>query len=295
MTDYFMKKTLLTISILTLASCSTYSLKEDRMNRFNPKAIRPNQVPNVKVSEFQFKPASRSIASVPSFKEQAEDHIENGPSNKKLYFLTLLDQYETMKKFTEEFTAPEVNICPHFHTSILDRKTAKKSGSDFKSKLALKYDRTKLDSAEYLTKHPELSLPLVNDGTAPMVVDALRKYGPLEQNSRVKEVVNEALKIHLAKTYTELQQLCEFGSSDNYYIYENLISHIKSNNFKAKTENLNTLLKTTLFSNMAIEASLEKKYQKTQTPMMAQAVYANEVISRLNVNWAQEYFDYIKN
>lgn len=290
-----MKKTLLAISILSLSSCSTYTIKEDRMNRFNPKAIKPNQVPNVKVGEFQFRTLSRSIASTPNFKQEVQEHIEQGPSNKKLYFLTLLDQYETLKKYTEEFAAPEVNICPHFHTSILDRKTEKVASREFKSKLALKYDRSKLDSADYLAKHPELSLPLVNDSTAPMVVDSLRKYSSLEQNSRAQEVVNEALKIHLAKTYTELQQLCEFGSSDNYYIYENLISHIKSNNFKAKTENLNTLLKTTLFSNMAIEASLDKKYHKTQMPLIGKADYAHEVISRLNVTWAQEYFDYIKN
>jgi hypothetical protein len=65
---------------------------------------------------------------------------------------------------------------------------------------------------------------------------------------------------------------------------------------------MNTLLKTTLFSNIALSSSIEK-HPKTRASGRSIAsiqnedkkgTYASEVIARLNVSWANQYFDYIK-
>jgi hypothetical protein len=63
---------------------------------------------------------------------------------------------------------------------------------------------------------------------------------------------------------------------------------------------MNTLLKTTLFSNMALMTSLEKQNRSSLGRSIAsieeekKIPYSNEVMARLNVNWANQYFDYIK-
>ena len=80
-----------------------------------------------------------------------------------------------------------------------------------------------------------------------------------------------------------------------------LITYIKNNKFEASNQNMNTLLKTTVFSNIALMTSLEKQKPKSQERSIASentrqknAPYAAEVISRLDVSWANQYFEYIK-
>jgi hypothetical protein len=118
---------------------------------------------------------------------------------------------------------------------------------------------------------------------------------------KMDEMVHKAIDIHLTKTYSEIRELCENGVSDNYYVYENLITHIKTTSFTAAEKNMNTLLKTTVFSNIALVTALEKIQA---TPMRSIASieskkdvsvpYSNELMTRLNVEWAQEYFNYLK-
>lgn len=297
-----MKKIVITqaVALLGLVGCSNYSTYQEKMHRYNPKILKSNHVPEIKTPGFTFKTQSRMPASFSSQeKNKIEEIPESAPSNKKLYFLTLLGQYEGLKSFASNYQAPNVEICPHFHTSILELKDSKSLEVRAKANKKYYYDHEKLQDESYVAQRPELSLPLVKDEVYPKVVDILKKENDKLSSSTIQQTIGDALDIHLAKTYTEIRQLCEFGVSDNYYIYENLITHIKSTSFNAKTENLETLLKTTVFSNLALVTSLEKNMttrtvasQKIKDPAK---VYSNELLTRLNINWAHEYLDYIKN
>ncbi len=300
---------LFTLSFI-LASCAGPESYHEKMSRISPKpSTGKNVVPQMESASFKFKPIKgRTVASSSTETGTAVEKTpseEQALSNKKLYFLTLFGQYESMKKFGKEFEAPSVNICPQFHTSLLEHKNRKTSATmgaiSFKDNKKFTYDWNKFSDAEYVSNRPELSLPLTSESVTPKVVDIFRNEGSKISDSKMDEVVHKALDIHLSKTYAEIRELCEYGVSDNYYIYENLITHIKNSDFKPADKNMNTLLKTTIFSNIALVTSLDKiqatpmrSIASVETKNEAQAPYANEVMSRLSVEWAREYFDHLK-
>lgn len=300
--------TLATLAISLLASCAGPESYQQKMARYTPKAIGKNQVPKIEAPDFRFKtakvdsPSGRTPASAPEVPSAAEDLKEN-PSNKKLYFLTLYSEYETLKSYAQEFVGPTVNICPNFHTSLLrhqDKFVGSITPSAPKSSKFV-YDSKKFKDETYVASRPELLLPLSKDEVSPKVIDVIKSDNSMNEFA-INELVHKALDIHLAKTYSEIRELCEYGVSDNYYIYENLITHIKNNKFEADNKNLNTLLKTTVFSNIALMTSLEGHTKTTVQGRSIASVgvdskkssYTTEVMARLNVNWASQYFDFIK-
>ena len=302
-----------TLFLTILASCGTESY-DQKMARYVPKVVGKNLVPEMKTAEFNFTatpqvkvqklrgPASKS--ETPNLSEEAK---ETNTSNKKLYFLSLFSEYETIKKYSQEFLGPAVTICPNFHTSMLRHNdnlaiTTKNNSKENSKIIKFVYDSSKYTDDIYVAKRPELLLPLTKDETSPKVIDIIRSSSYSMNDFAINELVHKALDIHLAKTYSEIQELCEYGSSDNYYIYENLITHIKNNNFEANTKNMDVLLKTTIFSNIALITSLDKEQSpKTNGRAIASMptenkkyAYSTEVMARLNVNWANQYFDYLK-
>jgi hypothetical protein len=301
---------LIILATLALASCAGPESYQDKMSRYNPQNSGKNQVPEIRTANFKFAQAETKIkgrgpASVGTeTKPNIEADKEGNPTNKKLYFLSLYTEYETLKNYSTEFVGPEISICPNFHTSLLNHKE-KRSETPKTAYLSKKftYDSARLSEEGYVSAHPELLLPLSKDSVTPKVVDVIKSSKETMTDFAINELVHKALDIHLAKTYSEVRELCEYGVSDNYYIYENLITHIKSNKFEADSNNMNTLLKTTLFSNMALMTSLEK-YQPAParsgrsiasvSDEGKKGPYVNEVMARLNVTWANQYFDYIK-
>jgi hypothetical protein len=309
----FMKKNTCVLMTLTfsalLSSCAGPESYQDKMSRYTPTPmIGKNTVPEIETPVFEFtskskrSPASTTSERTPIEKSSSE---EATISNKKLYFLTLFGQYENMKKYSQEFESPSINICPHFHTSLLEHKSRKPtvtfSNTNSKDSKTFVYDAKRFNDKEYVASRPELSLPLSKDEVAPKVIDIFRSEVTTINDSKMNAIVHKAIDIHLANTYSEVRELCEFGASNNYYIYENLITHIKNSDFKPVTKNMNTLLKTTIFSNIALVTSLDK-IQATPMRSIASVVttkgnstpYANEVMARLSVEWAKEYFDHIK-
>ena len=306
-----MKKNTCVLMTLTfiLASCAGPESYHEKMSRYSPRpAVGKNVVPQIESANFKFKSKSnRAPASdVTGTAVEKIPSEEQALSNKKLYFLTLFGQYESMKKYSQQFDAPSVNICPQFHTSLLEHKNRKPSGTlgsvSYKDNKKFSYDVSRLQDKDYVADRPELSLPMASDEVTPRVVDIFRSEGAKMNDTKMNEMVHKAIDIHLSKTYAEIRELCEFGVSDNYYIYENLITHIKNSDFRATDKNMNTLLKTTIFSNISLVTSLDR-IQATPMRSIASvepkskessAPYANEVMSRLSVEWAKEYFDHLK-
>lgn len=302
---------LMTMSLtLALASCAGPESYQSKMAKFTPKQHGINQVPQIKSEGFEFSKSSRSPASVrpqmdkPTSLGEAQSD-ETTLSNKKLYFLTLFGQYESMKKYSSQFDAPAVNICPNFHGSLLEHKGRRPAGFaghiTNKNNKKFVYDTSKLNDSNYVAFHPELSLPLVKDEVTPRVIDIFLSQAQTMSEGKMNELVHTAIDIHLSKTYAEIRELCEYGVSDNYYVYENLITHIKNSSFQPAAKNMNTLLKTTVFSNIALVTALEKiqatpmrSIASTETKKDVSTPYSKELMTRLNVEWANEYFNYLK-
>lgn len=299
--EVFMKKNIPSIfffslsSILILNACSSGETYQDKMGRYTPRTFSKNIVPDIKVAHTTFNqkinsrsPASDNLAG--------KEDIDNSITNKKLYFLSLLDQYEMLKMYSDKTDAPKITICPNFHTGLINHY--ERYGNNL-NKFSPKYyyNLTNMKDENYLSHHPELYLPLTKDSTNPRVVDILNQKSGLT-NSDMGELIQEALNIHLEKTYFELSELCEYGSSDNYYIYENVSTHIKTSSFSPNEENVKILLKTTVFSNMAILNSLEKQNGKMGRSIASTApngnIYTNDLFKKLNITWAQDYFKDLK-
>lgn len=301
----------ITCSIL-LSSCAGPESYQQKMARYEPKAISKNQVPDIKTADFKFitpaktaskesQKAARFPASAPENPNLGDETKEIYQTNKKLYFLTLFSEYESLKNYSQEFAGPSVSICPNFHTSLLRHNDNIANGSKTAPiNKKFSYDSKRYGDEMYVASRPELLLPLSKDEVTPKVIDVIKSSHEPMTDFAINELVHKALDIHLAKTYSEIRELCEYGVSDNYYIYENLITHIKNNKFEAGNKNMNTLLKTTIFSNIALMTSLDKHETSpgrsiaSETNDTKKSSYVTEVIARLNVSWANQYFDYIK-
>ena len=299
---------LMIATLSVLASCSSPESYQSKMSRYTPKQIGINNVPDITISgmEFVIKRGSRAPASSDtSASVETIQSDEATLSNKKLYFLTLFGQYTNISKYSSEFKAPTVSVCPNFHNSLLEHNDRRPAGispnSVTKSTKKFHYDSTKFNDPRYVATHPELSLPMQKNEINPKVIDTFRSIGVDITASQMSELVQNALDIHISKTYKEILELCEYGVSDNYYIFENMITHVQNTNFTPSDSNMNILLKSTLFSNHALVTSLDN-IPSTASRSIASVIekkvvtssYSNEVMTRLNVGWAQVYYDHLR-
>ncbi|EQC48985.1 putative lipoprotein [Bacteriovorax sp. BSW11_IV] len=279
----------ITLTALAVTSCgSNYKRPESieaKMARFEDRRPYTNQVPLFQVQKYESH-AMRGPASATSSKTGEASKF----TNKRLYFLSLYEQYTQLSRFSDKRSAPNINICPNFHTSLSDFKE-RNVQANFPVTLTGNYSNF---NEEYMVTHtPELLLPMTSDSQTPRVVDILKSQNNSES---AKSLIDKAMGIHLAKTYSELVELCESGSSSNYYIYENLLTESKRKNILTKDENgLNILLKTTVFSNMALIKSLNTKVEKQAGRGIAstpeKSIVNDELFKRLNVNWSKDFFD----
>ncbi len=274
--------------LLSLGSCSSAKRPESieaKMARFEASTGEYLGSPQLPAADYKFK--SRGPASVSEKKAGALPI-----SNKRLYFMTLFTQYNEMRSFIKS-SSPEINICPTFHSAIVEYKEKYPVATANKD-IAWDVSHINLSAPEgELAAYPELFLPVTKEKNEPRVVDLLKKDGIKE----APVLLTKAMEIHVLKTYHELSELCENGVSDNYYIFENLVTHTASNRLSANNSSMKILLKSTLFSNMALVDSLTKSSKKTGRAIasveetMSPVQYKSEVMNRLKAPWASEYFE----
>ncbi len=289
------------LSCLFTSCASMYRPSEsiaDKINRYESRHDNVNPVPGYAALSGEFaKNSGRGPASAQS--SSKVDYGLGNYSNKRLYFLTLLDQYQSLKNLGSEQVAPEINICPSFHTSMTNHKEKVKSKYGYKSN----YKKYKVSASvvnmindpQVLALYPEMSLPVTNQNVRPRVIDIVRnkKLG----TSEIEEVVSKAINVHLSKTYKELSELCETGASNNYYIYENLLTHVRTKGSLDKdTQGVDILLRTTLFSNRVLMTSLKSKKTKGRgiASTKKETVYKKELSQRMGTQWTYKYFERIK-
>lgn len=231
-------------AILLVSSCSTMKNPEsfeEKMHRYQATKYSDNKVPQIDFPNAKDYLSGRAPASIPSKKI---DKKSLSLSNKRLYFLTLHSQYSVLNELSGSKGA-NLNVCPSFHTSLLQQKHTLKSQSP---KNAINFE--KVNYASNTNNFAELHLPITRNSLTPKVMDVISEEGNL--------VVQTALEIHLSKTYSELQELCEFGNSDNYYTFENLYTLVQMGKLTNNETKYEALMKTTLFTNNVLIKSLKK-------------------------------------
>lgn len=306
--------TLASTQILFAISCSSSRYQnpesiEERMISYEAKEAQVHPVPALAVMEYRPTTLHRAPASVKDTHLIKKNKSFSSYSNKRIYFLTLLKQYNEMKNYTSG-VAPEIKVCPAFHTSWWDEQKSDKSASAenklnsiFKDVASIKTDV--ITKSEVASMYPELYLPLTADDNYPTVLDIVKKDNTVE----LEGLLANAYQIHIQKTYAELAELCEYGQSANYYIFENLITHIKTKGpLGQSTEGLKTLVKTTLVSNMTLITSLKARGIESGITLrgrapasvasidsMNSAEYEDEALDRLQALWSKDYLGQIKN
>ena len=303
------------LSILTLASCSSMYQSpesfEEKMSRFQARSLSLNTVPHFQVAQVNMN-ASRSPASVqevdPNFENQASRF-----SNRHLYFMALYSQYIDLKAYSSYESLSKLNSCPAFHTSFI---TQNHQAHNHKRTYSpdLYFSPEDITDPNVIAFYPELQLPLSKEELRPTVADYFSKKtetykdSPDQFHDDLAQIVNQALEVHISKTYHELVELCEYGQSDNYYVYENLITYITRNPaFGASSESMKTLLRTTLFSNKVLTKSLlsQSKVVSSNASRSIASVQDNElstshvlemeVAKRTKSDWTQDYISSVIN
>ena len=294
-----MVKLLHLLFMIHLISCASQNIRkesfEQKMRHYQTKA-QSNLIPALTVDTRHFqqiqtssrRPASASpthskmkapSALAPSKKGMGLQRIHF--SNKRLYFLSLLEQHEKFQNYLSQPISPPIESCPGLHNAFLDYK---RSGQSLRRNTPANIQPT----------GALLNLPVEHVSQGKLLAD-------IEEQKLRKQLFPKALSVHVEKTYAELVELCHYGSSDNYYAYENLMTHIKRapQGFLASSKNLQSLIKTTIFSNDILLSTLEK--QTSQKNLRAPAslstkghFWLNKVIQKHHLQWFEKYIQTIK-
>ncbi len=283
-----MAKNIKYIFIFTLFGCSFLYKKsesiESKMVRFKSKNIDLGLLPQIEIADFRYN--SRFPASI-SEKNYGESLKY---SNKKLYFLTLYLQYKEFAKYTQEYErSQEVSICPSFHTTLVKYRDNKKLSFQHSQRTYRPiFNSQNLNASIY----PELSLS-TPEGTS---VKQKIKLNPQEDTSKI---VLKAVVFHRKKIYRELKELCEYGYSEHYYAYENLITkQITEGVITAHTKGVKILLKTVPFVNELILDSLKSSSRKVNREIASVSdredpFYYQALVQRFKAHWIKKYFQII--
>ena len=271
-------KFLLILLSVSVSACSSYHYAGpesigEKMDRYKSKNPNPNPVPDLSAKNDLIRKNENQARE----EVQAPTLSKVTYSNKRLYFLGLLKQYDQFKAYSQKDQS-SIKACPQFHTATSDYLSQKKNTSKVKLKSA-PLKNGKVDPLLY----PEYYLPFNN-----------RPAYELASAKNSTKVLSKAIEEHITRTYREIQELCEYGSSDNYYAFENLITHIQSTGIYKNADGAKILLKTPLFSNDLILTSLKAR-TKTRSRGLASGSSTQsdplikELSSRLGVSWFHHY------
>ena len=290
-----MLKVIHLLLLVHVFSCaSSYKRPESfaqKMNRYRAR-ISSNSIPRLTVNTNQFrKPASipqqvapknrlnllKSPTLLPKNKNIENIHF----SNKRIYFLSLLEQYRSFRSYLPQKTkTPSINSCPGLHGAFLEYMRSHPSPLPGRQ-------------ANFNPKGALLALPLSHNPQSKILKD-------IKENKRKKQLFQKALHIHAEKIYSELVELCQYGSSNNYYAYENLMNHIKRHpqKFPVSPKNLQTLIKTTIFVNKILLSAIKQQSPSVGRSPAALSQESNpwieKAMNKNHLKWFKQYLHIVK-
>jgi len=283
-----MKWTFLLSLSFFISACSNLESHQAKMNRYQPHTTVGSNNVYFSLNHFQFEKITKSRGPASkNEKVKINDDKNNevvNESNKRIYFKTLNDQYQVLRSYFPTEQRNALNSCPHFHSYFLENKNKE----IVSKKVSFQYDLNKINDQEYTEKFPELYLPIDDKMT---VLDELKSQKKISED-RISQAVSKKLK----SLSNEITELCQYGASDNYYAFENLYSHTKTHSFEANRENLNILLKTTVFYYQALISSFAKKEGQIHRKIAStdDQFSLREIEQKFGVEWSNEYFQSLK-
>lgn len=293
--------TLMTTTLI-LTSCAGHQFNrpesiEAKMSRFENKSANTNEVPKLGIysegveSVVMKSNRGRAPASVEAQTAGEADKVE--ASNKKLYFMSLFSQYERLRKFAPVGSTTSVNVCPSFHSGLVEfRSQTKVNETKTEDTIGFDYNLARLADTTYLSQYPELGLPLSDDVHGPSVASIINSRPSDVAAMEGNRLMIQAIHQHATRMYREISELCETGTSTNYYNFENLLTHARTHRDLTPSEHgLQVLMKTTIVSNMVLIESIQG-HSKTRGRAPASVdLYTDEALERLGTPWA---YDFIK-
>lgn len=291
---------ILLTTTLILTSCAGHQFNkpesiEAKMSRFENKSANTNEVPKLGIYSEGIEKVTvkssrgRAPASVEAQTVGGEDKVE--ASNKKLYFMSLFSQYERLRKFAPAGSTNSVNVCPSFHSGLVEfRSQAKKSEGLQNSSIGFNYNLAKLTDTTYLSQYPELGLPLSDDVHGPSVASIISSRPSDVAATEGNRLMSQAIHQHASRMYREISELCETGTSTNYYNFENLLTHARTHRDLEPSEyGLQILMKTTIVSNMVLIESIQGHSKSRGRAPASVDLYTDEALERLGTPWAYEF------
>ncbi len=254
-----MKKILYGCSILLASSCANFGLETvdgvERVKISQKKYVKPQFY----IKKYKPTKAKRSIASV------GEDI---NLSNKKVYFLSLWKQYKQFNTITG--VSEPIKFCPQFHDDLLTFKDQLKVKR--KSQFNIDFKDVVLNSST-ISSYPVLALPY--KGTD------LYSYLKVKNWNDSKEHAIAAVDQHRKKLKSEINTMCDYGNSNDYYIFENMISYYRSNEgFIYSYKALPSALKVAPVSNIFLLNSMNQA---------SLSVFESNLLSKMNIPWFKNY------
>lgn len=298
---YFSSLTALVVSFGCASNYQQPESFEEKMARFQARNLGVNTVNPVTVATIPFaEQAVRGPASLVEQEPATVSPLENRirrSSNRNLYFLGLYNQYLQFKSFIPQVAHQDISFCPAFHSSFITaKKFERPTGQVYHYSPSSLLSAQTLQDSQVTSLYPELTLSMRKESSSPRVIDYLQGKSQHWVNSHqfqqdYQNAVNQALQVQVAKIHYELEELCEYGQSDNYYVFENLVTHSSRTDFNPNSENMQALLKTGPFANMAILSSLKAQAtQVNQHQVIAGHYVDRELKKRVQASWAKNYF-----
>ena len=202
----------------------------------------------------------KTAFKVPETKLEVEE-VE-GKSARRVYFSSLYHQYLTLGQHMDK--NPGIKFCPQFH-----------------------HDRTEVDAT--------YAVPEVLMYKASNVVKEGRDYFP-----ELAFTKSFSLKDHHDMMKKELKVLCEEGVSDNYYKFDNLVTHYANKkSFHLDKTAMESVLKIPVFANFYLVKMLQAENLRKLTFHPEEKRF----IKMTRTDWFEKYVDeaskmrgtYIKN
>ena len=251
------------------ASCAGTSVKEMADSRYKRMERGEGNADKPAFFYVSYKPTTgRAPASAVEAKETKS-------SPKEAYFLGLWEQKNKMEAMLGK---PSQTICPAFHQTLLDRKKELSQNGDY----SLEQDWSSLVKGEKVLSNPVLALPTES---------GLDLYTAIKSEEHFeKEWVVEAFEGFYQRTASEVEELCQTGSSEGYFVFANMVRYYSTDRgFMRSEKALKALLKLSPVANAYVLQSLRK--DRRPASVKGLGPLESQVLNHLKVSWFQQYLD----
>lgn len=243
------------------------------------KTTPPSNINGRKIAsvDSESKKAKTTSSETSSSREQESKEQENVDilTNKQIYFLTLLQQYKIFNRILNVENQPQDLICPQFHDDLLTHQGLLLDYGSY----SLNHDFDKaLEKQKALASFPVLALPYKGADI----------YSVWKQDSSIKleDSILHAILEFNKRNYAEIERLCQFGYSDNYYIFENLVQYYSDESVFYDSNALHTLVRLPVFANMLLLDGLKDGTGESLLRQM--------LLERGQLGWFRNYLDKLR-